>query len=63
MMMTVKPIRTTGQYMYMELIHEKLSHMNKPIKKMKKDGISMQVSMQILPVVRTCTYLEQFTPL
>lgn len=39
MMMTVRPIRTTGQYMYMELIHEKLSHMNKPIKKMKKDGI------------------------
>ena len=35
--MRVMPIKTTGQYMYMALNQEKLSHMNSPSKKMNNE--------------------------
>jgi hypothetical protein len=63
MMMSVKPISTTGQYMYMELIHEKLSHMKRPIRKMKKDGIWMTLRIKLCQSAQTSTYLEQLAPL
>jgi hypothetical protein len=36
MMKTDRPISTTGQYMYISLTHEKLSHINNPRRKIKK---------------------------
>ena len=37
-MISVNPTRTTGQYIYISLTSRKLSHINRPSKKKKKDG-------------------------
>jgi hypothetical protein len=45
MIRSVIKINSTGQYMYIQLTHEKLSHMKRPSRKKKKLGNCFTLGM------------------